>query len=70
MAVAEKQINALKLMKRPNGATVELLVTKLDLENTKQARGLIDRLREKGVKIKNVSHHTFKVSERRNPRTR
>lgn len=64
---AEKQVLALKLMRRPNGASVDVIANKLELENTKQARGLIDRLRTKGVKIKNVGHCTFKAP--RNPRT-
>lgn len=65
MTPAVNQDQALRLMKRKNGASVELIRDKLDLENTKQARGLIDRLRVKGVKIKNISSHTFKVSSHR-----
>jgi len=64
---AEKQNLALKLMARPNGASVDQIANKLNLDNTKQARGLIDRLRTKGVKIKNVGNCTFKAT--RNPRT-
>lgn len=65
MTPAVNQEQALRLMKRKNGASVELLRDKIGLENTKQARGLVDRLRAKGIKIKNVSSHTFKVCSHR-----
>lgn len=72
------QDRALKLMQRPNGATVQHIAQTLKLENTKQARGLIDRLREKvangdperGTRlIKNVGGGTFKAHQRLNPRS-
>lgn len=64
-------------MQRPNGASVQHLATVLKLENPKQARGLIDRLRDKVSKgdldrgtrlIKNVGNGTFKAHTRLNPR--
>lgn len=71
---------ALKLMKRPQGVTVEKLVEELGLESDKQARGIVDRLRFKvgrqkdgtydssvGLRrIKNVGSHTFKADKRLN----
>jgi hypothetical protein len=73
-----KQERALRLMQRPTGASVDQLAKVLKLENTKQARGLIDRLREKiadgdlerGTRlIKNVGNGTFKAHTRLNPRS-
>lgn len=73
-----KQERALRLMQRPNGASVQMLTEKLDLESPKQARGLIDRLRDKVGKgdaerglrlIKNVGNGTFKAHTRLNPRS-
>lgn len=73
-----KQTKALRLMQRPNGATVEMIAEKLELDGTKQARGLIDRLRDKvsngdperGLRlIKNVGNGTFKAHARINPRS-
>lgn len=73
-----KQERALRLMQRPNGASVQMIVTKLDLDSPKQARGLIDRLRDKvsngeperGLRlIKNVGNGTFKAHTRINPRS-
>lgn len=67
MATQSNQARALKLLLRPSGATVEEMAKRLDLDGTKAARGLVDRLREKGVKVKNVGSHTFKVRTRKNP---
>lgn len=63
----DKHEAALRLLRRKNGATVELIAEKLKLANEKAARGIIDRLRAKDVKIKNIGQHTFKVNARRNP---
>jgi predicted ArsR family transcriptional regulator len=51
---------AARLLKAPNGATVEQLAKQLKLEE-RPARLLIDRLRRKGLRIRNVSRNTFKV---------
>jgi hypothetical protein len=79
MRNANNQVKALKLMQKPDGANVQTIAKVLRLENTKQARGLIDRLRDKlatekdperGLKlIKNVGHGTFKASARLNPKS-
>jgi hypothetical protein len=75
MARSSAHAKVLKLMQRPTGVTVEEIVQKFDLENEKQARGLVDRVRFKlshdkkghydanrGTKvIKNVASHTFKA---------
>jgi hypothetical protein len=63
----DNQTRALHYLKRPR--TVEFLANKLDLDGPKAARGLIDRLRLKGEKIKNVGSHTFHIRQRRNPRS-
>jgi hypothetical protein len=70
MALQQKdnQTRALHYLKRPR--TVEFLANKLELENPKQARGLIDRLRLKGEPIKNIGSHTFQVRSRRNSRSK
>lgn len=67
--VVDNQTAALKLLRRPSGATVEQITDRLELESTKAARGLVDRLRFKGIKVKNIGSHTFKVRTRANPRT-
>lgn len=78
MSAKSNQNRALKLMQRPTGASVEQIAEKLDLEGTKAARGLIDRLRDKvsngdparGLRlIKNVGNGTFKAHQRINPRS-
>lgn len=65
----------LKLMQRPTGVRVDEIVNKFGLENEKQARGIVDRLRYKvshdakghydasrGTKvIRNVDRGTFKA---------
>ena len=58
---------ALRLLRRKNGVTVEKLAEELELPNTKAARGIVDRFRVKGVPVKNVGQHTFKVRTRANP---
>ncbi len=68
-AVKSNHEVALRLLKRPSGVTVTKLAEVLDLDSEKAARGIIDRLRFKGVKVKNVASHTFKVRTRKNPKT-
>lgn len=78
MSKTNRQERALRLMQKPGGASVQQLASELKLANIKQARGLIDRLREKvshgdperGTRlIKNVGHGTFKAHSRLNPRS-
>jgi len=56
-----KQDAALRLMKTRNGVTVDQITKKLKLQNERQARGLIDRLRAKKEPIKNVGRRRFQV---------
>lgn len=58
-----KQEEAIKLLKRKSGATVEQMAEKLLLSNTKQARGIIDRLRAKGEPIQHVGPHRFMLQK-------
>jgi len=53
---------ALRMLNRKTGATVEQITAALELGKTKAARGLVDRLREKGVKIKNTGPHRFQAA--------
>lgn len=57
-----KQDVALQMLKRKNGATVEQMAEKLELPAPKAARGIIDRLRAKGVQIVNTGNHRFKLA--------
>lgn len=65
------QVVALRMFARKNGATVEQVASKLDIEE-KAARGLVDRLRLKpeGKNIRNVEFgsHRFKLVSSRNKR--
>lgn len=59
------QAKAVQLMKSTKeGVTVEFIARRLGLENTKAARGLVDRLRDKGIKVKHVGWHKYKIRTR------
>lgn len=57
-----KQETALQMLRRKSGATVEQMAERLELNSTKAARGIIDRLRAKGTKIENIGDHRFKLA--------
>jgi hypothetical protein len=62
------QTQALRLLRRRGGATVEQLTEQLGLPQPKAARGLIDRLRAKGEPIVNVAPHKFRAEAGQEPR--
>jgi LysM repeat protein len=63
-AVQGTQAVTLRLISRKAGATVEQIANANDFVNTKQSRGQIDRLRAKGIKVKNVGPNRFKIATR------
>lgn len=56
LSVAEAK--ALRLLERKRGADLDVLCTRLSLEE-RQARSLIDRLRRKGVPVERTAKATF-----------
>lgn len=60
MSAMQKQ--ALRLLSRKRGATVEELKERLDMPSTGAARGMITRLKQRGATIKNVGPHRFQAA--------
>ena len=59
MSVVQQQ--AVRLLSRKRGATVDELKERLELPTTTAARGLITRLRRAGFNVKNVGPRRFAV---------
>lgn len=61
MGSKDRNDRVLKLLGRKHGATIDDLVDRLKLPTEKQARGLLDRLRMKGVRVENVGPRRFRA---------
>lgn len=59
MMTATKQDQAVRLLSRKRGATVEELAERLELASVPAARGMITRLKRKGRRIESTGAHTF-----------
>jgi hypothetical protein len=57
--MSTKQREALRLLSRKRGATVEELQERLDLASVPAARGMITRLKAKGNPVKSLGEHRF-----------
>lgn len=56
--LSSAESKALRLLNRKKGATIEVLCTRLNLEE-RQARSVIDRLRRKGICVERLDRARF-----------
>lgn len=57
--MSTKQKEAQRLLSRKRGATVEELQERLALASVPAARGMITRLKAKGIPVKSLGDHRF-----------
>ena len=60
--MSHNQEQAVRLLARKRGATVEELAERLELPGVPAARGLITRVKRAGRRVENIGPHRFKLA--------
>lgn len=53
---------AVRLLRRKSGATIDQLVERVGLASQRQARGLIDRVKRRGTRVERIAPKRFKLA--------
>jgi hypothetical protein len=60
--MSTKQTQAVRMLKRKRGATIDELTNKLELASEGAARSLITRVKQGGLKVDNVGPRRFTIA--------